>query len=494
MEFVIRNWIDRDAMNKLKLFIENFIIYGFGGIINKLIPLIMIPIITRLMPDKTYFGISDMANTIVSFGTAIAVMGMYDAMYRMFFEKEEQEYRKKVCSTTLVFVLGMSVAVSIIMLVFKGGLSRRFLGSADYSFIIYFTAVNVFVDAVNTVFASPTRMQNHRKTYLTTNLVGPLVSYTMSVILLLRGYYLIAMPLGLVISSLIINVTYICINRKWFAPGFFDKSLLKVMLPIGIPMAVNVLIYWVFNSCDRLMITNILNVGESGVYAIGSKLGHASQLVYTAFAAGWQYFAFSTMKEDKQVESNSAVFEYLGAISFVLTMFVCVFSYDIFRLLFPAEYLPGYIVAPYLFLAPLLLMLFQVIANQFLVIKKTWPNMLILITGAASNIGFNYILIPILGIEGAAVGTLTGYLVSLVIASVVLIKMKLLKISVRFYVSAAIMATVMLIWRLFLSDRLLGMLIPAVAGSFVIVLLYIGELKYLFGKLYILIHKVNPER
>lgn len=471
-------------MNKLKLFVENFIVYGLGGIINKIIPLIMIPVITHLMPDKTYFGISDMANTIVSFGTAIAVMGMYDAMYRMFFEKDEQEYKKKVCSTSLSFVFITSLIVGVLMIVFKNILSRRFLGAADYSFIIYFAAVNVFFDAVNTVIASPTRMQNHRKTYLTTNIVGPLVSYTMSVILLLRGHYLIAMPLGLVISSFIIHVTYLCINRKWFSLRLFDRDLLKVLLPIGIPMAVNVLTYWVFNSCDRLMITNLINVGESGVYAIGSKLGHASQLIYTAFAAGWQYFAFSTMKEDKQVESNSAVFEYLGAISFTITMFVCAFSYGIFRVLFPEEYLQGYIVAPYLFLAPLLLMLFQVIANQFLVIKKTWPNMLILIIGAVSNVGFNYLLIPVMGIEGAALGTLTGYLVSLVIASVVLIRMRLLKISARFCVLTLLMAAVMIVWRIFLPDNMLPMLGIAVAGSVIVVLLYKNKLKYLSMRLF----------
>jgi len=30
-------------------------------------------------------------------------------------------------------------------------------------------------------------------------------------------------------------------------------------------------------------------------------------LIYTAFAGGWQYFAFSTMKEDDQVQSNSNI-------------------------------------------------------------------------------------------------------------------------------------------------------------------------------------------
>lgn len=75
-------------MKKLKLFLENFLIYGFSGILSKIIPLIMVPIVTRLMPDSSYFGISDMQSTLISFGSALAILGMYDAMYRMFFERE----------------------------------------------------------------------------------------------------------------------------------------------------------------------------------------------------------------------------------------------------------------------------------------------------------------------------------------------------------------------------------------------------------------------
>lgn len=70
------------------------------------------------------------------------------------------------------------------------------------------------------------------------------------------------------------------------------------------------------------------------------------------------------------------------------------------------KYLSGYIVAPYLFLAPLLQMLFQVACNQFIVVKKTWPNMFILSVGAIVNIIANYFQIPRIGIEGAAIATL----------------------------------------------------------------------------------------
>ena len=62
----------------------------------------------------------------------------------------------------------------------------------------------------------------------------------------------------------------------------------------------------------------------------------------------------------------------------------------IYQVLFTSEYLGGYVIAPYLFLAPLLQMLFQVACNQFLVVKKTWPNMLILSGGALANIAMLY--------------------------------------------------------------------------------------------------------
>ena len=80
---------------KTKLFLENFLVYGVGGVISKLIPLVMLPIVSRLMPDVFSFGISDLSNTVSSFGCSLAVIGMYDAMYRMYFEKEQNSYKKR---------------------------------------------------------------------------------------------------------------------------------------------------------------------------------------------------------------------------------------------------------------------------------------------------------------------------------------------------------------------------------------------------------------
>lgn len=470
-------------MNKLKLFVENILVYGLGGIINKVIPLIMIPVVTRLMPSPDYYGISDLSNTLTQFGSALAVMGMYDAMYRMFFEKKDTDYQRQVCSTTVIFTVSTSLIVTIIMIAFKGTIAILFFDDRQYDFIVYLSAMATLVNATNNIISAPTRMQNKRKVFLITNTISPLLSYLISIPLLLKGYYLIALPLAAVISGLIMEISFGIMNRSWFSIHKFDKRLLKQLLPIAIPLLPNLLIYWVFNSSDKIMITNILGVGAAGIYSVSSKLGHVSQLIYTAFAGGWQYFAFYTMKEETQVKTNSIIFEYLGIISFLATSFICAWSYFIFELLFPEQYWSGYIAAPYLFMAPLLQMLFQVAANQFIIIKKTWPNMFLLASGALINVVLNLCLIPRIGIEGAAIATLIGYFISDIICCIVLIKMKLMILSKKFMLAASIMFTYILIWRIAFSNNVTIGTISAVVNSLIVILIYKKEMCLLLKKI-----------
>ena len=467
-------------MNKFKLFIENFLIYGLGGIISKIVPLVMVPIVTRLMPTSDYYGLSDMSNTIMSIASAIAVMGMYDAMYRMFFDKDEEDFKRAVCSTTALFTFATSAVVFVVMLLCRRWIAAFFFDNAKYAYLVYFTAMATLVGATNSIISAPTRMQNKRGVFLAANTLGPILSYSISIPLLLKGYYVIALPLAGCISNLTLEIAFGVMNRKWFSPKLFDKKLLKTLLRIGIPLLPNFLIYWVFNSSDRVMITRLIGIGQSGIYSVGAKLGMASQLIYTAFAGGWQYFAFVTMKEADQVRNNSRIFEYLGCVSFAATLFICSWAEPIYRLLFEEEYHRAFIVSPYLFLAPLLQMLFQVADNQFLVIKKTWPNLVLLALGALANVVLNLVLIPRLGIEGASIATLIGYVISNVICSLVLIRMELMVLTPKFFAATAIFGLGFVFWRRMLIGHAWLSTLLAVLITCVIAWLYRGDLQGLW--------------
>lgn len=468
-------------MNKFKLFIENFLIYGLGGIISKIIPLVMVPIVTRLMPNSSYFGISDLSNTIVSLCSALAIMGMYDAMYRMFFEKEDEEYKKDICSTALVFTMFSSVVVFVVMLLARGFIAKWFFGDVNYGYLVYILAIAVLVGSTNAIISAPTRMQNKRKVYLIANALSPILSYSISIPILLAGHYVIALPVAQMVAGITMEVTFGVLNHSWFNPRRFNTDHLKQLLLIAIPLLPNFLIYWIFNSSDRLIITNILDIGASGIYSVGSKLGSASQLIYIAFAGGWQFFAFSTMKDDNQVESNSRIFEYLGIVSFIASTFVFALAKWVFDLLFVGEYVAGYVIAPYLFLAPLLQMLFQVACNQFLVVRKTWPNLFILSLGAVVNIFLNLALIPRFGIEGAAIATLFGYIASDIVVIIVLTKMNLMKLRSKFVLSSFFMALFIVVWRLVaVQSTIIGVALALLASG-LIGFPFISDIRSLLG-------------
>lgn len=466
-------------MKKLKLFLENFIVYGLGSVISRFIPFIMLPVVTRLMPDTSFYGISDMVTTIVSLFSYLAICGMYDAMYRMFFEKEEEKFKKQICSTTLFFTLCGSIIVFVIMLLLKSLLAEYILGDRAYCHLVLIAAVSVLVGATNSIISAPTRMQNKKGIYIAINTITPIISYAISIPLLLKGYYLIALPIAGLLSATASEGIYWILNREWFQWKYFQKELLKPLLAIAIPLLPNFLVYWIFNSCDRVMIINLLDATAAGIYSVGVKIGSISQLIYMAFAGGWQFFAFSTMKEENQVQSNSNIFEYLGVLSFGFAMVMCSFSYPVYRLLFEGDYVYGYTVAPFLFIAPLLQMLFQILCNQFLVIRKTWPNLFILSLGAVINIALNQLLIPRLGIEGAAIATMCGYTAALIMCIIVLYRYSLVKLKFRFFIVTVCMLVYLVLWRCFYREKVLAAMGMMMMAWMIYVKLYQSEIKYI---------------
>ena len=466
-------------MKKFKIFIDNIFIYGFGSIIGKMIPFIMLPI-TRMMPDSSYYGLNDLSTTLISVGQATSVFGMYDAMFRLFFDREDEKYRKQICSTALLITSITSIIVFVFIIGFNEILATVIYNNIQYRYLVYLAAFSVLIGSTNNIVAAPTKIKNESIIFILVNTISPIIAYFIAIPLLLSGFYAIALPLASLITSIMIEVFFVCRNKIWFSFCNINWNFIKPLLKIAVPLMPSFLVYWIYNSADRLIIQHLLGTQDVGLYAIASKLGQVSNLIYTAFTGGWLYFSFSTMKEERQVENNSRIFEYLGIISFSVFVLICAFSYLIYKSVFTDEYLAGYIIAPYLFLAPLLQMLFQVAGNQFIIMKKSWPNVLILSFGAVANIVLNFSLIPQIGIEGAAIGTLIGYLFADIICLIVLLKIHKIVIYKRFVIVTIGTVVYFVIWRLFLYEMIVWGIIMAFLAIGLFSSLYRNDIRKFF--------------
>jgi O-antigen/teichoic acid export membrane protein len=431
------------SQNRKKLFFENILIYGLGSAMNMVIPFIMLPIISRLLPSTDYYGINDTVTIFVSFGSAIAMMGMYDAMYRFYFDKEDVGYHKKVCSTALFTVITIGFIVMTLSLILRKPLSELLFSDSNYTTLIVIGALNIWVSCINSIVAAPTRMKNQRLRYISIQTLIPIITYCFSIIMILKGEYVHALPLASLISNIIVCIVFFVFNRNDFNIKCAKIDLLRPMIKFGAPLMPIFVFFWILSSVGRIIITNTWGLEQTGIYAAAGKLASVSQLIYSAFAGGWQYFAFSTMKDEDYVELISKVFDYLSGLTFLVTAVLIIVIKPVFLIMLPSGYQDGILVAPALFIAPLTLMLRQTIGMHFQVQKKNIISSFTIGVGAAVAITLYLTLIPLLGIRGAAVGSLGGYIATLIITISMLVKMKLLILSRRIYVGFLLTITLL---------------------------------------------------
>lgn len=469
-------------MGKLRLFIDNFLIYGVGGMINKIIPMLMLPILTRVYPNAVYLGLNDMNSVLISFVGAISMCGMYDAVFRLFYEKDVKSYRVELCSNAIFFVLLSTLFCVGILIIWREFFAVLFFGSKKYQNLVIFSAIGLCANNLNTLCSAPTRMENKRVIFIVTNGLSSLLAYSIALSLIGKKEYLIAMPLGTILSGLITGVFFFCLNRKWFSVRYINFARIKELLYWGVSYMPNFFIYWVYNSADRIMIGGMIGTEAVGMYGVAARIGSISNLIYTAFSGGWLFFSYSNIKDKYQIEIQSLALEYLLAISVLMELGLLIFVEILFKMIFPDAYYNAYIISPYLFLAPLLLMLIQVEGSQFSIIKKTYRSMASLIIGGVFNIVFNFVLIRKISIEGAAIATLIGYIITFMIRSVDLKLKKQMYFSGRVYKVVLILFICIVMWRLFLKSQFILNGIFQIIGMFTVIILYRKEILLIYKK------------
>jgi len=414
---------------RVKLLVDNIIVFGLSRMMVMIVPLVILPIISRKMTDITFFGIASIATTIMTLISHIVIMGTTDAAMRFSFDNLAHDYKKKVFSTNRTIILFTNLIIIIFSIVFKNPLSRLFFGSKEYSIIFMLAIISSFINSMIYVYSTPTRSQNNRKLFVISSFLSVVVTYTVALLLIENGIYLYALPLGTLFGLLSSFVVFYLREHKNFVFKLFDKNISKKLLSMGAPLVLAYLSLWIYQSSDKLLLTHLSNLTEVGIYSVGAKIASVASLVYIAFNTGWSYFSYETMNDKDQVQLISNIFRFFVVVMFITIFLSNIFVLPIFKLIFVGDYVLGAYVAPLLLSAPFVQVLIQILATQFLIQKNSKIYSIAQLIGVLVNIGLNIPLIIYFGAIGAAFATALSYLVPLSILLIVTIRQN--KISIK---------------------------------------------------------------
>ena len=108
------------------------IIYSLSYAVSQLVGFFLLPVYTRYFSPSDY-GVLEVLQVTMAFGAVFYVMGLSTAIFRWYFQYDDQEQRKKIINTIFIFVTASSLIFTLILVSLAGIFSSLFFDSNEYT-------------------------------------------------------------------------------------------------------------------------------------------------------------------------------------------------------------------------------------------------------------------------------------------------------------------------------------------------------------------------
>jgi O-antigen/teichoic acid export membrane protein len=197
----------------------------------------------------------------------------------------------------------------------------------------------------------------------------------------------------------------------------YSRGDLRELLAFGLPYMPSTLSVVIMDTIDRPLLERLAGVDVAGLYGTGARLAMLMALIVAAFRFAWHPFFLSTAKQTDAKEIFSKVFTYVLFACTFLFLFVSLFIDDIVRIrigqftLFGPDYWDSTVVVPVIMLAYIFNAAYVNFIIGIYLKKKTKYLPCITGVGMIANLLTNFILIPKIGMMGAAWARVVPYVI-----------------------------------------------------------------------------------
>ena len=188
-----------------------------------------------------------------------------------------------------------------------------------------------------------------------------------------------------------------------------DIELSKNMIKYSVVLIPNSFMWWIMNSSDRMMVSAMISVTANGVYAVAYKIPTLLSTITTIFNQAWSYSAIREDESEDKEEYNNRVYDNLVTIVIVVATGLLMIMKPFLSVYVGKEYYAAWHYVPYLSVGFVFMTLGSFIATSYTVHKDSMGFLISGTVGAIINLILNFILIPMMGVSGAAFATCISY-------------------------------------------------------------------------------------
>jgi O-antigen/teichoic acid export membrane protein len=416
---------------QIKALSKETLIYGATTVVGRFLNFLLVPFYVNVLDPKMY-GVSASMYTYISFVGIIYTLGL-EAAYFRYASKGEGEQRsaeeeKRLFSGPFLFVLLFGGLLSAIIAVASPWLvwpaffdpkTNITPWIPEFTRILRWSALIVLLDSLNVIPFAALRIDRRARWFGTIRLTGIVVT------LILNFVFVIGLRKGveaIFVSNVVASASMLVMLWPTVARRFelkIDRTVMKKLVPFGLTNVPAYLSAMMVQVIDRPIVQAYLGLAMLGVYQANYRMGIVMMVFVSLFEYAWRPFFLreSRTNDERARKLFSRIFTYFMLVACIGFLVFALFLPYILTVKLPfihhailkKEYASGIDIIPVVLAA----YIFQGMYTNFIagIYIKEHNKVLPFITGlgAAVNVITNMLLIPVLGIMGAALATLFAY-------------------------------------------------------------------------------------
>jgi O-antigen/teichoic acid export membrane protein len=350
---------------------------------------------------------------------AIALIGLPYSMVRFLASmKDKKEIRDTLYSISLIiFFAGLAASIAIFLL-------SGYIASAIFNndaFAVRVLSLIVFVECLNNITVNYFRALQQIKRFAAFTFLRVILNIVLVAYFVMAGYGIHGALFGLLITvtaAFLSTAIAIILDIGITVPRFRN---IRDYVAFGMPTVPGNLSSWVVSSIDRYVIGLMLSTAAVGYYSPGYTLGNMigifmNPVSFLLPAVLSKCYDEQDMAEVKTIMNYSM--KYFLGVAVPSAFGLSLLSRPILTVLSTPEIASqGYLITPFTSLSAIFFGAYAVTAQVIVLEKKTKITGAIWIVAAILSLSLNLILVPHVGIIGAAVTNLLVFAFTFVITT-----------------------------------------------------------------------------
>lgn len=380
-------------------------------ILLKIKAFVLIPLLTKNLGNIDYgaWAQVNMINTVL---LPIVLLGTDSSILR-FLPGKTKLKQQKVFSTWSFFLLISSI-ISFIVIIASANFWNQlyFNNDENYYNLIIIAAFNIIIIVLFNAIKIYYRLQNKFNKYALMIVSQGVLNF----IGVTAALYFYKTLLCVVVFTLISDVLVLLFfGYKIFSIRYFvlKTKYLNILLRYGYVLIPASYAMWILNSIDKIFIVQNFGLAEVGVYSLSYSLGYLIiQLfvnpIYTIFTS-ISSTLYNSGKLDMLLKLEKYSKSFISLVVGACAAIVIYVGQDIILVVSSKDFVQGWSIVPIIALAYMMHMIASYGIIKLGLINKQYYNSISIMLACVVNIILNFYLVPICGINGAAIALLGAY-------------------------------------------------------------------------------------